>query len=386
MENFIYENPTKIIFGKETQCEVGREVAKYGKKVLFHYGGQSIKKSGLYDEVIKSLTSEGIEVVELGGVIPNPRLSLVQEGIKICKEKNIDFVLAVGGGSVIDSAKTIAAGALYDGDVWDFYTGKEFIKGLPLGTILTLPATGSEMNARCVITKDDTQEKRGTSLMNPTFSILNAQLCATLPKHQVANGVVDMLAHCMERYFTTSRDVEITDRMLEGVMKTIVDLGPDVYKDPTNYDKYSQIMWSGTVAHNYSLCVGRTTDWASHQIEHELSGMYDVAHGAGLAVVFPAWMKYVYKDDVERFVLFANRVFNVDVDIYDLEATAMKGIEALVNFYKKLDMPLTLKDLGIPESSIDELAVKTTRNDTITQGVFKVLTSKDVKEILLLAR
>ena len=387
MENFIYQNPTKIIFGRQTQYEVGNEVAKFGKKVLLHYGGSSIKRSGLYDVVMTSLKEKKIEVIELGGVVPNPRLSMVNEGIKLCKENNIDFILAVGGGSVIDSAKAIAAGVKYDGDVWDFFSkGIVCQDSLPYGTILTLPATGTEMNPRCVITKDDTLEKRGSSFLNPSFSILNAELCATLPRNQVANGVVDMLAHLFERYFTNTTDVEITDRMIEGVMKTIIELGEDVYKDPSDYEKYSQIMWAGTVAHNFSLCVGRETDWATHQIEHELSGMYDVAHGAGLSVLFPAWMKYVYKHDINRFAMFAHRVMNVEIDYFDLEKTAYQGILAVEEFYKKLDMPLTLKDLDIPESSIDELASNTTRNGKITQGNFVKLDTADIKEILLLAR
>ncbi|MDL2211763.1 iron-containing alcohol dehydrogenase [Erysipelotrichaceae bacterium OttesenSCG-928-M19] len=387
MENFVYQNPTKIIFGRKTQNQVGAETALYGKKVLLHYGGSSIKKSGLYDEVVKSLKENNIEIYELGGVVPNPRLSMVREGIKLCLDNDIDFILAVGGGSVIDSAKAISGGVKYDGDVWDFFAkGVVCQDGLPYGTILTLPATGTEMNFRCVITKDDTLEKRGASFLNPSFSILNAELCATLPKHQVANGVVDMLAHLMERYFTNTTNIDVTDRQIEALMKTIVELGPEVYQDPTNYDVYAQIMWAGTVAHNYSLCVGRETDWATHQIEHELSGMYDVAHGAGLAVLFPAWMKYVYKHDVRRFAQFATRVFNVENDFFNQEKTAYQGILALEKFYKSLDMPLTLRDLDIPESSIDELASNTTRNDKITQGNFVKLQTKDIKEILLLAR
>ena len=387
MENFIYQNPTKIIFGKNTQNQVGEEVACYSKNILLHYGGSSIKKSGLYDTVLTSLKKNGVKFVELGGVVPNPRLSLVNEGIELCKEHNIDFILAVGGGSVVDSAKAIAAGVMYDGAVWDFFAkGIKCEKALPLATIITLPATGSEMNARCVITKDETLEKRGSSFFNPVFSILNAQLCATLPKEQVANGVVDMLAHVMERYFTNTKNVDLTDRMMESVMKTIVELGVDVYHDPNDYDKYAQIMWAGTIAHNFSLCVGRETDWATHQIEHELSGMYDVAHGAGLSVLFPAWMRYVYKHDVNRFAMFAANVFNVEVDYFNLERTALKGIEALQVFYTRLDMPLTLADLNIPESSIEQLAKNATRDSQITQGNFVKLKTNDIKEILKLAR
>lgn len=386
MENFVFQNPTKIIFGTDSVEQVGKEIALHANKVLLHYGGQSIKKSGLYERVIKLLKAENIEIIELGGVVPNPRLSLIQEGIKLCKQHDIKFVLAVGGGSVIDSAKAIAVGTLYDGDIWSYYQeGRCTQTGLMLGTILTLPATGSEMNNRSVITNDDTLEKRGASTINPTFSILDAQLFATLPKNQVANGVVDMLAHCMERYFTTSKNVEITDRQLEAVMKTIIDLGPCVYKDPSDYDKYSQILWAGTIAHNYSLCVGRTTDWASHQIEHELSGLYDVAHGAGLSVVFPAWMEYVYQEDVTRFAMFANRVLNVDLDFYDLKRTALKGIEVLKDFYRSLNMPTTFKELGIPNPDIEKLALNSTRNNKITQGVFKKLDTNDIKHILQLA-
>lgn len=387
MDNFTYHNNTKIIFGKETQHQVGKEVALHAKKVLLHYGGSSIKKSGLYADVKQSLLNEGIEIYELGGVVANPRLSLVRKGIKIAQDNTIDLVLAVGGGSVIDSAKAIAAGALYDGDVWDFYSSKtKFTKGLRLATILTLPATGSEGNDRSVITNDESQEKRSSILMRPTFSILNAELCATLPRHQVANGVVDMLAHLFERYFTTSDNVEISDRQIEAVMKTIIDLGYDVYTNPADYDKYAQIMWAATIAHNHSLCVGRTTDWATHQIEHELSGMYDVAHGAGLAVLFPAWMKYIYHHNPKRFAMLFTNVFNIELDFFNLEKTILKGIDALQDFYKKLDMPLTLRDLNIPESDIEQLALNATRNNTISQGVFVKLDTQDIINILNIAK
>ncbi|MDR3214804.1 MAG: iron-containing alcohol dehydrogenase [Bacilli bacterium] len=386
MENFTFYNPTKIIFGRNTQHEVGQEIIKYGKKVLLHYGGGSIKKSGLYDEVMTSLKNSNLEVYELGGVVPNPLLSLVNEGINLCLEKQIDFILAVGGGSVIDSAKAIAGGVKYEGDIWDCYSkGVTLSDALPYGTILTLPATGTEMNFRSVITKDDTLEKRGASFPNPTFSILNAELCATLPNYQVANGIVDMLAHLFERYFTNTKNVDITDRQIEAVMKSIIELGVDVYQDPSDYDKYAQIMWAGTIAHNYSLCVGRETDWATHQIEHELSGMYNVAHGAGLAVLFPNWMKYVYHHDLDRFVQFATRVMNVEPDFFNPEKTALKGIEAVITFYKKLNMPLTLKALGIDEKRIDELALLSTRNNTIKQGNFVKLDTEDIKQILLLS-
>lgn len=386
MENFEFYNPTKIIFGKDTHLDIGLEVKKHGKNILFHYGGKSIHNSGLYQIVKDSLTKHGLNVFELGNVVPNPRISKVYEGIKICHENNIDFILAVGGGSVIDSAKAISAGAVIEEDVWTLMNhGHVFTKGINYGCILTLPATGTEMNHRCVITNDQTLEKRGGTFMHPTFSVLNADLCATLPKHQVANGIVDMFSHLLERYFTTSSNVEVSDRLLEANMKTILNLGVDVFNDPTDYDKYSQVMWAGTIAHNYLLCAGRTTDWASHQIEHEISGMYDVAHGAGLAVVFPAWMKYVYKEDINRFAMFATRVFDIEPDFDNLEKTALAGISAFEQFLDKLEMPKTLSEICVKESDIKALALNTTRNDKIVQGMFKKLNSDDIQEILKLA-
>lgn len=386
MENFEYYNPTKIIFGEETHLNIGVEVKKYGKNILFHYGGQSIHKSGLYKIILDSLIENDLNVFELGNVVPNPRISKVNEGIKICKENKIDFILAVGGGSVIDSAKAISAGAIIKEDVWKLMNeGHVFSDGLKYGCVLTLPATGTEMNHRCVLTNDDTLEKRGGTFIHPTFSVLNARLCATLPRHQVANGIVDMFSHLLERYFTTSSNVQVSDRLIEANMKTILDLGVDVYQDPTDYDKYSQIMWAGTIAHNFLLCAGRKTDWASHQIEHEISGMYDVAHGAGLAVVFPAWMKYVYKENINRFVMFATRVFSIEPDFDNLEKTALQGIDAFEKFLDQLDMPRKLSDINVKESDIKTLALNTTRNDKITQGEFKKLSSDDIVEILKLA-
>lgn len=387
MNNFVYQNPTKIIFGRDTQKEVGAEIKKHGgHRVLIHFGSNRTKNSGLYDEVVASLEAQGLEHFDLGGVVPNPRLSLIYEGIKLVKENNIDFILAIGGGSVIDSGKAIAGGAANDNDVWDYFEqGKPCTNSLPLATILTLPATASEMNGRCVVTKDDTQEKRGTIFPNPTFSILNAELCATVPKNQVANGAVDMFSHCFERYFTNTENVEITDRLLEGNMKAIVSLAADVYANPSDYEKYAQLMWAGTMAHNFILDVGRVTDFASHQIEHEMSGMYDVAHGAGLAVVMPAWLKYVYKHDPARVAMFGVNVFGVESDYMDLERTALKAIEAMENWFKTLDMPLKLNDLDIPESAIKQLATNTTRNGKITQGNFVKLDTQAVEEILKLA-
>jgi len=387
MENFTYVNPTKIIFGRGTQNEVGKEIKAFGgQKILLHYGSERWKQEPLYQEVITSLKDNGIEYMELGGVVPNPRLSLVQEGIKMVKDNNLDFILAVGGGSVIDSAKAISGGAKIEGDVWDsIHVNGELLDCLPLGCILTLPATGTEMNGRSVITNEDNKEKRGASFANPVFSILNAELCASLPKNQIANGAVDMFSHCFERYFTNTTNVEFTDRLLEATMKSIVSLSHDVYKDPSDYDKYAQLLWCGTMAHNFLLCVGRETDWASHQIEHELSGMYDVAHAAGLSVVMPAWMKYTLKQNPGRLAQLGVNVFGLPADYMDVERLANQTIDAAKQWFQSLDMPITLSELNIPESSIKELAQGATRNDTLVQGKYVKLKAKDVEEILKLA-
>ena len=389
MDNFIFQNPTKIIFGKGTENEVGKEVSKYSKKILLHYGGGSIKKTGLYERETTSLKGVGVEYLELSGVKPNPRLNLVREGIRICRENNVDFILAVGGGSVIDSSKAIAMGTVYEGDVWDFYTGKALPKAaLPLGTVLTIPAAGSESSSSSVITNEEGWYKRGvgSDLIYPRFSILNPELTYTLPKYQVACGAADILAHLMERYFTNTKSVELIDRLIESTMKTIINNVPLVIKDSDNYDAWAQVMWAGTIAHNNILSTGRVGDWGSHDIEHELSGIYDVAHGAGLAVVFPAWMKYVYKYDLDRFIQFAVRVWNTEQDYFNPEETALKGIKKLEEFFKSIGLPITLEGLGIKDDRLEEMADKATDSDQSTLGNFVKLTKKDVYNILKLAR
>lgn len=389
MENFVFQNPTKIIFGKGTETQAGKEIAAASKKVLLHYGGGSIKKTGLYDRVTASLKAAGVEYIELSGVKPNPRLSLVHEGIKICRENNIDFILAVGGGSAIDSAKAIAMGVPYEGDVWDFFTGKAELKeALPVGTILTIPAAGSEASTASVITNEDGWYKRGFNheLIYPRFSILNPELAFTLPKYQAACGAADIMAHLMERYFTNVRNVELMDRLIESTLKTVINNVPLIMKNPENYDAWAEVMWSGTVAHNNLLNTGRIGDWASHDIEHELSGIYDVAHGAGLAVVFPAWMKYVYKQDVARFAQFASRVWGVDNDFWNPERTAMEGIKRMEGFFASIGLPITLEGLGVTDDRIDEMAAKCTNGDTSTVGNFVRLGKKDVFSILNLAK
>ena len=388
MENFTFQNPTRIIFGKETENQVGAEALIWGKKVLLHYGGESAKKIGLYDRVTASLNAAGVQFVELPGVKPNPRLSLVREGIRLCREHQVDLILAVGGGSVIDSAKAIAAGVPYVGDVWDFFTGKAEVKqAIPIGTILTIPAAGSEASTGCVITNEDGWFKRAfnSELVYPRFSILNPQLAFTLPKYQVACGAADIIAHLVERYFTNTPHVELTDRLIEATIKTVVHHIPRVLAQPENYESWAEVMWAGTIAHNNLLNTGRTGDWASHDIEHEISGMYDVAHGAGLAVVFPAWMKYVYKHDVARFVQFATRVWNVDNNVWNPEFTALEGIVRHEAYLKAIGMPTRLSDMNIGADRLAEMAAKATQSDTHTVGNFVKLHQADVYNILTLA-
>ena len=389
MDNFTFQNTTKIIFGKGAETQVGQEVSKYSKKILLHYGGGTIKKTGLYDRVVTSLKDAGVDFIELGGVKPNPRLSLVREGINICRKHNIGFILAIGGGSVIDSSKAISIGSMYSGDVWDFYLGKsEIAAALPIGTILTIPAAGSESSTGSVITNEAGFYKRAVNseLIYPKFSILNPELAFTLPKYQVASGSADIMAHLMERYFTNSLHVELIDRLIEATLKTVINNVTTVLNQADNYDAWAEIMWSGTVAHNNLLNTGRVGDWGSHDIEHELSGIYDVAHGAGLAVIFPAWMKYVCNHDINRFAQFAVRVWNVENSFWSPEKTAIEGIKRLENFFKLIGLPATLTGLGITDDRLEEMASKATNSDTTTVGNFVKLTKKDVYSILKLAK
>ncbi|WP_300385741.1 iron-containing alcohol dehydrogenase [Clostridium sp.] len=387
MKNFNYKNGTEIVFGKETENQVGSLVKNHTNRVLLHFGGGSIKKSGLYDTVIASLKKENIEVFELGGVKPNPRVSLVREGINICRENNIDFILAVGGGSVIDSAKGIAAGVNYDGDVWELYLGTPINhKCLTVATVLTIPAAGSETSSGSVITNEDGFYKRSTGhpTLRPVFSILNPELTYTLPKYQTSCGIADMFAHILERYFTNEPNVDLTDRLCEGTMKSIIDNALRLNIDPMDYNARAEIMLCGTVAHNDSLSMGRIGDWASHDIEHELSGIYDIAHGAGLSIIFPAWMKFVYKHDVNRFAQFANRVFNIDINLNNLEETALKGIEALENFFAEIELPTRLSHAKIDDSRIEEMAKKLVAHSDHA-GNFVEIREKEAYEIYKLA-
>jgi len=359
MNNFSFYSPTYFAFGRDEETMVGELVKRFnGTKVLIHYGGGSVIKSGLLDRVKESLHKSDIRFVELGGVKPNPRSGLVYKGIELCRNEKVDFVLAVGGGSAIDSSKAIAAGAVYDGDFWEFYQGKAVDKALPIGTILTISAAGSEGSPDSVITNEIGMYKRGASgeAFRPVFSILNPALTQTLPKYQIGCGITDIMAHLFERYFTSTKEVEVTDRLIEGLLLTMIHEGPRVIEDPNNYEAQANIMWAGMMAHNNSCGVGRNQDWGSHDIEHELSAVSDCAHGAGLAVVFPAWMTYNMNKDVNRFAQIAVRVWGVQMDFNNPEITAKKGIVALKNFLKTIGMPSTLNDLDVKENDIEKMA------------------------------
>ena len=359
MNNFTFYSPTYFVFGKDEETNAGKYVKRFGgTKVLIHYGGGSVVRSGLLDRVKKSLADEGLEFVVLGGVKPNPRSGLVYEGIELCRKEKVDFVLAVGGGSTIDSSKAIAAGTVYEGDFWDFYSGKLVEKALPVGTILTIAAAGSEGSPDSVITKEEGMFKRGATGegLRPTFSILNPALTQTLPPYQTACGITDIMAHLFERYFTNTRDVEVTDRVIEGLLMTMIHEGPKVIANPDDYQARANIMWAGMIAHNNCCGVGRDQDWSSHNLEHELSALYDCAHGAGLAVVFPAWMEYTMHHDVMRFAQVASRVWGCSMDFQHPEVTAKAGIDAFRAFLKSIGMPQTMAELGGKEEDIPYLA------------------------------
>ncbi len=363
MENFVYANPTKIIFGRNTHKEIGKEVKKYSKKVLFHYGMGSIKKSGLYDEIIASLKHEGIDIFELGGVEPNPGLALTVKGSRICRENNIDFILAVGGGSVIDSAKAIALNVPYKGEsMWDFLTGKaKPVSALPIGVVLTIPAAGSESSDVTVITNEEGVIKRGYhhELIRPVFAVLDPELTFTLPPEQLSYGAADIMSHVMERYFTKTRHVDLTDGLCEAVLKTVIENALLMFKNPKDYNPRAEIMWAASLAHNDLLSTGRTGDWGTHKLAHELSTYYDTPHGAAMAIMFPAWMKYVYKEDMEIFYKFAVRVFDMAPGSGTQENIVLEGIKRLESFFKSLGLPISLEDIGAGEAGFEEMAEKT---------------------------
>ncbi len=387
MNNFNFYSPTFFVFGRDREMEAGKYVNRFGgTRVLIHYGSGSVVKSGLLDRVKKSLSEYNVEFSELGGVVPNPRSGLVYQGIEICKNLKVDFILAVGGGSVIDSAKAIALGAVYEGDFWDFYTGKKPEKALPVATVLTLTAAGSEGSTGSVITHENGMLKRAANsdLLRPVFSILNPELTCSLPAYQTACGATDMMAHVMERYFTNTKDVEITDRLCEAVLLTVINETPKALRNPDDYQARANLMWAGMVAHNDICGVGREQDWATHGMEHELSALYDVAHGAGLAVMFPAWMKYVMHNDIMRFAQFAVRVWGCEMDFQNPENTARKGIECYEQFMTSIGMPVRFSQLGAKAEDIPDM-VKTIGLGENTMGSFIKLTQDDVRKIYELA-
>ncbi len=383
MENFRFSMPTEIIFGKGVERQVGQEMKRIAARVLLHYGSGSIKRNGLYDTVIKSLKSAGVDFIELGGVKPNPRLSLVQEGIRLCREQKLDAILAVGGGSVIDSAKAIGVGVPYKGNVWDFYTAKATpTETIPVGVVLTIPAAGSEASKSSVITNEDGDLKYALNidLIKPRFAFMNPELTYSLPPVQTAAGVADIMSHIIERYFTNVDHVDLTDRLCEATLQTVIHNAPIALAEPSNYNARAEIMWASTIAHNDLLSTGRVGDWATHMIEHELSALYDVTHGAGLAVVFPAWMKLTMKHDLARFVQFAVRVWGVEEDFTEPERTAQEGIARLAAFWKSIGLPGSLAELGIPNDRLEEMASRAVARGAV--GQFVSIKKKEAFEIL----
>lgn len=393
MRDFNYYAPTEVVFGRESEEKVAGLVTKYGgTKVLIHYGGQSARRSGLLDKMIGLLDEAGIAHVELGGVVPNPRLSLVKEGVELCRKNGVDFILAIGGGSVIDSAKAIGYGVGYDGDLWDFWTGKATPAScLPIGTVLTIPAAGSEMSSSCVITNDNNNDKRGvnSNLCRCKFCIMNPERTFTLPPYQTAAGSTDIMMHTMERYFTSYQDMTLTDAIAEAIMKTVKDCTYEVMRNPNDYRNRAQIMWAGSLSHNDLTECGTIKDFATHRLEHELSAMFDVTHGAGLAAVWPSWARYVLPGQEARFARFAVNVMGVDNDFTDPRRTAEKGIEAIECFYRSIGMPTSIHELlgrDITDDEISEMARRASHDGTITLGNIKVLTESDMVAIYNMAR
>lgn len=393
MRNFEYYTPTKVIFGKDTHLQAGKLCKAYGaSKICVHYGSSSAVKSGLLDEVCKSLEAEGLSYVTLGGVVPNPRLSKVYEGIELCLRENVDFLLAVGGGSVIDSCKAIAYGiADPDTDVWKYYEKTQIPKACaPVGAVLTIAAAGSEMSNSSVITNENGWLKRGyrNDLCRCKFAIMNPKLTYTLPAYQTESGCVDILMHTMERYFVNIETMEITDSISEALMQTVIYNARILLKEPANYNARAEVMWAGSLSHNdLTGCGTAGGDWACHQLEHELGGMFDVAHGAGLSALWGSWARYVYKENPERFAQFATNVFDIPFE-GNYEKTALAGIEAMEDFFRSVKMPTSLSELGLTltNEQIHLLAFKCSFEDTRTIGVFKQLNLKDMEKIYQAAK
>jgi len=393
MKDFSFYAPTEVVFGAKSEERIAELVMRYGgTKVLVHYGGESARRSGLLDKVCSSLSGAGIGHILLGGVVPNPRLSKVREGIDLCRREGVDFIVAVGGGSVIDSSKAIGYGVGYGGDVWDFYLRKAVPQScLPIGAVLTIPAAGSEMSDSSVITNEDGGVKLGctNNLCRCKFAVMNPERTYTLPPYQTAAGVTDIIMHTLERYFSKDDDMTLVDNMAEALMRTMKDSVFAVLENPRDYRHRAQIMWAGSLAHNDITGPRAAGDWATHQLEHELSGMFDVTHGAGLAAVWPSWARYVYKENVSRFVRLAVNVMGVENDYTSPERTALAGISAMERFFRAIGMPVTIKELigrDITDDEIAEMARKCSRGGTMTQGVFKVLGEADMKAIYRMAR
>ena len=384
MNNFNFWTPTRYSFGKGVEELVGKQAAEIGaKKILLVYGGKSAKKSGLLDRVMKSLEEQNIEITELGGINPNPTDDRVYEGIDLVRKNNIDTLIVVGGGSAIDTAKAIAAGALYDGDFWDFFCGKASIEAaLPIGVVLTIPAAGSEGSGNAVITKIDGMHKisiRTEYQLRPKFALLNPELPFALPPYQTASGIADMMAHIMERYFSPTDDVQLTDRISEGILKAIIEESPKVIENPEDYEARANIMWSGTLAHNGICGCGRVEDWTSHAMEHEISALYGVTHGAGLAVVFPAWMTFMAEHKPAKIAQFARRVCGVQDR--DDKTAALEGISALRGFFSSIGLPINFGELGINTPDIGTLVRKLHENKGVEIGGYFRLTQVETYEI-----
>ena len=394
MKDFNYYAPTEVAFGEHSEEQVAPLVKKYGgTKVLVHYGGQSAVRSGLLDKICGLLKEDGVSFVTLGGVVPNPRLSLVHKGIELCRNEGVDFILAIGGGSVIDSGKAIAMGvANPDEEVWNYYLGTaKPAKALPVASVLTIPAAGSEMSESTVVTNEDGDVKLGYSddILRPKFAIMNPRRTFTLPPYQTAAGVTDMMMHTMERYFTKDDDMDLTTDLAEAVLRRMKTAVFAVLKNPEDYRQRAQIMWGGSVAHWGLTGCGISDDWATHQLEHELSGMFDVTHGAGLAAIWPSWARYVMHENLSRFVRFAVNVMDVPNDFTDPEGTALKGIEAMERFYHAIGMPVNIHELIgriVSDNEIKEMTRKCSRNYTATCGCLKVLNADDMEAIYRMAR
>lgn len=384
MNSFQFHNPTRIVFGEGAASQAGELTSQYGKTVLLVYGGGSIKKTGLYDRTVEQLKERGIVIHELSGIEPNPRLSSVHTGIDLCRKHGVDFILAVGGGSVIDASKAIAAGALYDGDVWDFFTNKAVVqKALPLGTILTLSATGSEMNGSTVISHWEEKLKRacGSSHLYPKFSILDPALTFSVPRNHTVYGAVDMMSHVFEQYFSLTENTPLQERFCESILQTVIENVELALEQPNHAAARANLMWCGTMALNGGqISVGMENDWASHGIEHEVSAIYDIPHGAGLAVIFPNWMKYVFSERVDRFVQYATRVWGVDGAGMTDEEIALAGIQATRDFFTRIGAEARLADFGIDGSQLERMAEEAVRYGPL--GSFKRLTKQDVRAIL----